>query len=51
MICRTKDWYFISSKIKKQQIFIEPKGQHLIDNDIWKEQRFKEYFEKLYKHN
>ena len=67
-------------------IFIEPKGQHLIDNDIWKEhfllqleddskciacpdydnysvkglpfythnvkeQRFKEYFEKLYKHN
>ena len=65
---------------------IEPKGQHLIDNDIWKEhfllqlendskciaypdydnysvkglpfythnvkeQRFKEYFEKLYKHN
>lgn len=72
--------------VEQQQIFIEPKGQHLIDNDIWKEhfllqleddskciaypdydnysvkglpfythnvkkQRFKEYFEKLYKHN
>lgn len=75
-----------STVVEQQQIFIEPKGQHLIDNDIWKEhfllqleddskciaypdydnysvkglpfythnvkeQRFKEYFEKLYKHN
>lgn len=73
-----------STIIEQQQIFIEPKGQHLVDNDIWKEhfllqlekgskciaypdydnysvkglpfythnvkeQRFKQYFEKLYK--
>ena len=72
--------------IEQQHIFIEPKGQHLRENDDWKEkfllqlendsrciaypdydnysvkglpfythnvkeQRFKEYFEKLYKHN
>lgn len=73
-----------STIIEQQQILIEPKGQHLVDNDIWKEhfllqlekgskciaypdydnysvkglpfythnvkeQRFKQYFEKLYK--
>lgn len=26
-----------STVVEQQQIFIEPKGQHLIDNDIWKE--------------
>ena len=26
-----------STIIEQQQIFIEPKGQHLVDNDIWKE--------------
>ena len=25
-----------STVVEQQQIFIEPKGQHLIDNDIWK---------------